>query len=84
MGTVFIIFAILFVLAPIARAYAGRISREDVPIEVGGAVELARLREEVDRLSAQVGRLEEEQSFMVRLLSESERRKLSDGRPPDG
>lgn len=38
--------------------------------------DVARLRNEVDRLSAQVDRLVEEQSFMLRLLSEGDRRRL--------
>ncbi len=43
-------------------------------------LEVGRLREELDRLSMQVARLEDEQSFMVRLLSEDDRRLLQKGR----
>ena len=80
MSTVLIIFAFIFVLGPIARAYADRVSRE-LPPGTGVAPEgLKRLREEVDRLALEVARLHEEQSFMVRLLSESDRQKLIEGR----
>ncbi len=46
------------------------------------AAEMARLRDEVDRLATQVDRLTEEQSFMVRLLSDGERRSLAVGPDP--
>lgn len=74
MGTVLIIFAFIFVLGPIARAYAQRLTNELPP----GAdpEQLARLKDEVERLSGEVARLHDEQSFMVRLLSEGERKQL--------
>jgi hypothetical protein len=70
MGMLFIlmIIAIVFVLAPIAQAYAKRLNPPDVPGVKPG--EIARLREEMELLAAQVNRLQDEQSFMVRLLSE--------------
>ena len=74
MGTVLIIFAFIFVLGPLAKAWAERLSNGLPP----GAdpEQLARLKEDVERLSGEVARLNEEQSFMVRLLSDGERRKL--------
>lgn len=76
--TVLIIFAIIFVLAPIAQAYARRLNPPELPPGADPR-ELARLREELDQLAAQVARLQEEQSFMVRLLSEGEARRLERG-----
>jgi hypothetical protein len=79
MGTLLIILAVIFIVAPIASAYAKRLER---PLPDGNVIgELARLREEVDRLSAQVNRLEEEQGFMVQLLSEEQRPLLPPRRP---
>lgn len=68
MFSILLLFAIIFVLAPVAQAYAKRLNPPDVPGVKPG--EIARLREELDQLAATVGRLQEEQSFMVRLLSE--------------
>jgi hypothetical protein len=68
---ILIIFAVIFVLAPIAQGYAKRLER---PLGDPNALnEIARMREEIDRLTAQVARLDEEQQFMVRLLGEGER-----------
>jgi hypothetical protein len=80
MMTILIIFAMIFVLAPIAQAYAKRLERPE--LDPGAVNEIARLREEMDRLVTQVNRLEEEQSFMVHLLSEGERRELPKPRRP--
>ena len=44
--------------------------------------ELARLREEVERLAGEVGRLEEEQSFLLRLMGAEERPRISSGSEP--
>jgi hypothetical protein len=44
--------------------------------------EMARLREEVDRLGREVARLNDEQSFMVRLLETRERPSLAPGPDP--
>ncbi|MGI9182030.1 MAG: hypothetical protein ACR2H9_16200 [Longimicrobiaceae bacterium] len=43
-------------------------------------LEMSRMREELERLAAHVERLQDEQSFMVRLLSESDQRLLEEGR----
>lgn len=80
MATLLIIFAMVFVLGPIAKAYADRISREIPPGSDLNAGELGRLRDEVERLSSEVSRLQDEQSFMVRLLSDGERQKLFEDR----
>jgi cell division protein FtsB len=78
MSTLLIVFAMIFVLGPIAKAYADRISRGLPPESESSRAELARLREEVDRLTTEVARLHDEQSFMVRLLSEGDRQRLLD------
>jgi hypothetical protein len=81
MATLVIILAIVFVLGPIAKAYAERISRDLPPGADPSPAELARLRDEVERLSAEVSRLHDEQSFMVRLLTDGERTRLLEDRP---
>lgn len=43
-----------------------------------GSADVARLREEMDRLAARVEQLDEEQRFLVRLLSDDERNRLRD------
>ncbi|HET7231119.1 MAG TPA: hypothetical protein VFJ16_13995 [Longimicrobium sp.] len=45
-------------------------TRGDRQLEAQHTAELARLREEVDQLTAQVVRLQDEQSFTMRLLAE--------------
>jgi hypothetical protein len=77
---ILLIIAIVFVFAPVAQAYAQRLN----PPDVQGVKpdEIARLREELELLSAHVSRLQEEQSFMLRLLSqEAPRRALEEGSP---
>jgi len=57
-------------------AYLGRwllsgwTGRDAARLDPGHTAELARLREEMDQLTAQVARLQEEQSFTMRLLAE--------------
>lgn len=80
MATLLIIFIMIFVVAPIAKAYADRISRELPPGDSASSAELGRLKEEVERLAGEVERLQDEQSFMVRLLTDGERKKLEEGR----
>jgi hypothetical protein len=61
----------LLILVVIVLRFAERNdARRRLPREGGGSAdaELARLREDVDRLSSQVERLLEEQSFVLRLL----------------
>ncbi len=82
MSTVLIIFAFIFVLGPIAKAYADRLSRELPPEATKRLAEVSRLREEMDQLNANVSRLQEEQSFLLRVLSENDQRKLNDGNDP--
>lgn len=75
MTTILLIFAFIFVLGPLAQAYAKRMSQPLPP--ASGSPELARLRDEVDRLNSEVARLSEEQSFLVRLLTDGERREIA-------
>jgi cell division protein FtsB len=49
---------------------SGAAGRDAARLDPGHTAELARLREEMDQLSAQVARLQEEQSFTMRLLAE--------------
>jgi outer membrane murein-binding lipoprotein Lpp len=72
---------ILF-LAVVARwMVAGPASRGGPQLEAQHTAELARLREEVDTLTAQVVRLQDEQSFMMRLLTAG--RGQDDAAPPE-
>jgi hypothetical protein len=80
MASVLIILLLIFVFGPIARGYAERLSRGDLPSIAPGESDVARLREEVDRLSQDVARLQEEQSFMMKLLDSGEHKKLDQGR----
>jgi cell division protein FtsB len=82
MSTLLLILVMIFVLGPIAKAYADRISREIPPGSDINAAELARLKEEMERLAAEVARLQDEQSFMVQLLSDAERKRLGEGPAP--
>ncbi|HEX6746331.1 MAG TPA: hypothetical protein VF092_03375 [Longimicrobium sp.] len=62
---------ILFVVAWLTRwTAAGWANRGTPQLEAQHTAELARLREEVDALTAQVVRLQDEQSFMMRLLTD--------------
>ena len=49
---------------------SGASGREAARLDPAHTAELARLREEVDQLTAQVLTLQEEQSFTMRLLAE--------------
>ncbi len=79
MSTLILIFVLIFVVAPIAKAYADRISGQIPPGDPTAGRELARLKDEVERLSSEVTRLNEEQSFMLRLLTDGERKKMIEG-----
>jgi len=62
---------ILFVVAWLTRwTAAGWANRTAPQLEAQHTAELARLREEVDALTAQVVRLQDEQSFMMHLLTD--------------
>lgn len=84
MATILIIFSMIFVFGPLAKAYADRLSRDLPPGAGVPPEEVARLREEVERLAGEVARLHDEQSFMLRLLSDSDRQKLIEGRNRQG
>ncbi|HSU17441.1 hypothetical protein [Longimicrobium sp.] len=67
---------ILFVVAYLTRWTAsGWLARGggSQQLEAQHTAELARLREEVDTLTAQVVRMQDEQSFMMRLLTDGSR-----------
>jgi hypothetical protein len=62
---------LLLVVAILVRWVAAGVGGRDAArLDPGHTAELARLREEVDQLTAQVLRLQEEQSFTMRLLAE--------------
>jgi hypothetical protein len=84
MSFVLLILVIIFIGGPIAKAYADRISRELPAGSDPGRAEIGRLREEVERLALEVSRLQDEQSFMVKLLEEGERKRLGQGPKPEG
>ncbi len=82
MAFVIAIMLIVFVLGPIARALAVRLARGGDTALPGAPQEVARLREEVDRLGVEVARLTDEQAFMLRLLAPGEQKQESGGDPP--
>ncbi|MBV9774024.1 MAG: hypothetical protein JO040_08750 [Gemmatimonadetes bacterium] len=69
MSIAIVVILCIFVLGPLARGASRGAFRQVAP---GGSpedrAEIARLREEVDRLGTEVMRLSEEQGFMMRLL----------------
>ncbi|HEV2733829.1 MAG TPA: hypothetical protein VGV85_03285 [Longimicrobiaceae bacterium] len=82
MAFVIAIMLIVFVLGPIARALAVRLGRGGDAALPGAPQEVARLREEVDRLGVEVARLTDEQAFMLRLLAPGEQKREPGGDPP--
>ena len=65
------LFPALFVVAYLVRwVAAGQAGRGAAVLNPAHTAELARLREEVDQLTAQVVRLQDEQSFMMHLLTD--------------
>lgn len=76
------ILVVVFVLGPIARAVATRVSRGGPALPAPPSPEVALLREEVERLGAEVARLNEEQAFMLRLLAPGEQKQAPGGEPP--
>jgi len=66
---------LLILVAYLARwVLTGTGARTDHQLEAQHTAELARLREEVDQLTAQVVRLQDEQAFTMRLLTEGDAR----------
>ena len=64
---------LLILLAWLGRwVLSATTGREAMRLDPTATAELARLREEVDQLTAQVLRLQEEQSFTMRLLAEGD------------
>jgi len=77
---------LLLVVAVLVRWVASGVGgRQAARLDPGHTAELARLREEVDQLTAQLLRLQEEQSFTMRLLAEGaaarEAPALAEGEP---
>ena len=61
---------VLLLVAWLGRwVLSGVTGRGAAQLDPAHTAELARLREEVDQLTAQVGQLQEEQSFTMRLLA---------------
>ena len=64
---------LLLLVAYLARwVLTGTGNRGDRQLEAQHTAEIARLREEVDQLTAHVVRLQDEQSFTMRLLTRGE------------
>ena len=61
---------LLVLIAYLGRWMLSGSGRESPRLDPAHPAELARLREEVDQLTAHVMRLQEEQSFTMRLLAE--------------
>jgi hypothetical protein len=65
---------LLLLIAYLGRwVLSGTGNRGDRQLEAQHTAEIARLREEVDQLTAQVVRLQDEQAFTMRLLTGGER-----------
>jgi hypothetical protein len=52
----------------VGRALAGRLERDRLPLDTSGNQRLAALESEVERLSRELQRLDEESAFLHRLL----------------
>ena len=61
---------VLLLVAYLGRWVLSGAARGATQLDPAHTAELARLREEVDQLTAQVMHLQEEQSFTMRLLAE--------------
>ena len=61
---------LLLLLAYLGRWVVSGSSRDAARLDPAHTAELARLREEVDQLTAQLAKLQDEQSFTMRLLTE--------------
>jgi len=83
MGWLLIMAFWIIVLVFLGRWIFGDQSGRRLPEQAAKQEELERLREDVDRLNAQVTRLIDEQSFMVRMLSAGERKRLEERTPTD-
>ena len=78
MGIIVTILGFIFVIGPIAGAIAKRIAAGASPAAIPERLELKRLKDEVERLSAEVARLQDEQSFVLKLLEEGDRKRLGE------
>ena len=83
MSFVLILIAIIFLGAPLAAAAGRRLEREGSQLNQASLAEIGRLRDEVERLSGEVHRLQEEQSFIVNLLGDAEQKRLLEGPTKD-
>jgi cell division protein FtsB len=70
-SALFLLLAFVYLARLVASSWGERGSRG--AIDPGHTAELVRLREEVDQLQAQVTRLTDEQSFLMRLLDQGGR-----------
>ncbi|HEU0016367.1 MAG TPA: hypothetical protein VFQ45_21990 [Longimicrobium sp.] len=75
------VLALLILMAVLARWVILSTRGDDGHSLAARDAQMARLREEVDALQSEVRRLGEEQSFMVRLLTEGDRPRTA---PPPG
>lgn len=71
------LFLVAFLLRRLVSAPDGRLPPGDWAARAD--LEMGRLRDEVERLSGEVRRLEEEQSFLLRLVEGKERSALERG-----
>jgi hypothetical protein len=78
--------ATVFILGPIARAYARRLEREGTTPNISGDVEerLARIEHAVESIAIEVERISEGQRFTTKLLSEQRGDRLPAGGRREG
>jgi hypothetical protein len=80
----FSLLLLMFVAAVLVRWAAGTWGAGGSPeLPAAHTAELARLRDEVDQLTATVVRLQDEQSFMMRLLTDGSGRPEEAGAQPE-
>jgi cell division protein FtsB len=73
---------IVFILIAFLLGLAVSTARRRTALQPHYEAEIARLRGEVDQLTAQMARLSDEQQFMMRLLSEGSPAATAEALPP--